>query len=67
MPDDQEITVDLTVTENGGTGRDLQVRVTPPTEPQLQKLGLQLDKQLQLRLLVKNDKTTSTSTSVSLL
>ena len=67
MPDDQEITVDLTVTENGGAGRDLQVRVTPPTEPQLQKLGLQLDKQLQLRLLVKNDKTTCTSTSVSLL
>lgn len=67
MPDDQEITVDLTVSENGGTGRDLKVRVTPPTEPQLQKLGLQLDKQLQLRLLVKNDKTTSTSTSVSLL
>lgn len=62
MPDDQEIAVELSIAEQGGSKRTVQVRVTPPTVPELQRLGLQLDKQLQLQLLVKGGDKTSSST-----
>lgn len=61
MPEDQQIAIDLTVSETGASDRTVQVSITPPTEPQLQLLGAQLDSELQLRLLVKNADTIRTS------
>ena len=65
LPDEKEIAIDLTISETGAADRTVQVRVTPPTEPQLQRLGAQLGKDLQLRLLVKNEKTTCTSSAAA--
>lgn len=63
---ERELTVELSV-ENGGTARVIPVRVPVPQEPQLQQLGIAMNQDLTVSLLIRNSQTQTQSQPVSFL
>ncbi len=61
-----ELTVELSIAEAGKT-RTLPVRIPNPQEPRLQRLGISLDADLKLTLMLKNDASQTASQPVAFL
>lgn len=63
---ESELTVDLSV-ENGGETQVIPVTVPVPQEPQLQQLGIRMEQNLTVSLLIRNGQTQTQSQPVSFL
>lgn len=53
LPDEEKLTVEVTVREQGAAERTLRFTLPALGEPELQKLGLELDQKLNLKLKLK--------------
>ena len=67
LPDEEELTIQISVKEDGAAERILPFRVKALTEPRLQRLGLKLSDDLKLTLLLTDGVTTVASDSLPLL
>lgn len=67
LQEEGELTIQISVKEDGAAERILPFRVKALTEPRLQRLGLKLNDDLELTLLLTNGVTTVESNSLPLL
>lgn len=67
IPDTASMIVELSVTKQGSQDRILPVSIRIPQEKQLQQLGVRVDSNLTLTLMLKNDTTVTESNTVDFL
>lgn len=67
LPDEEDLTIEVSVKVPGAAERILPFRVKALTEPRLQRLGLLLDRNLNLTLKLSNDVRTVESNILPLL
>lgn len=67
VTDVEELAIEVTIEENGGSTRSIQLRVPLLKEAELLQLGMELDQELQLRLLLKNQTSQTRSEPAALL
>lgn len=67
LSDEAPLTIEISVKQNDADERILRFQVTPLTEPRLQRLGLKLDSDLNLTLLLTNGSKTVESNRLPLL
>lgn len=67
IPNVKEMTVELSVGKKGAPERTIPVRIQVPQEKQLQQLGITMNDDLTLKLLLKNETQVKTSEAVCFL
>ena len=61
LPDEDKLDIEVSVKQDGAKDRTVRFQLPALKEPQLQRLGLELTQDLQLKLTLKNDKSSVTS------